>query len=440
MSLLRPLTFAGGLPREYAIEVLSNGGLGTRHLTTGRVVPHALAAGDPELVNQTGPIVGARGALTQYAGTATQTLQVGLSIANLGVGLLNLGVNTWSAWKIHKLDRKVDALTTSVARVEGKVDTVTDLVASGLAHLDALIRTNSLLLGLLIEHQGRLSDGIAQLRQELAQGFRSLHDALSSAEARREALELERQMRTLFRYYEVCTYEMRAGRRPPTADLRSIIDTATRLIAWLDTRLAPLPVGSPERLPLLIARATALKLEVDARDLLEEAPGSRDTEFRHLRDGIREELNGIIEGTPVFVLAQDRRALVEQYVYLDRALRGCATMVEFGDGRVLPFYPENLLTWDDGLQRVRDVAARPSRASAPPRLGLETLEDHNAWQRLAGLPRGGSDDEINRADLGRALGLPDDNALSEEGLLELLRISGGASDALRSRIRNEVKG
>lgn len=433
------MTFAGGMPLEYVIEVLSNGGLGTRHLPTGRMVPHVLAAGDPTIAGQGGPIVGVRGALTQYAGAANQTLQAGLSIANLGVGLLNLGVNTWSAWKIYKLDKKVDALNAGVGRVERKVDAVTDLVASGLVHLDTLIRTNALLLGLLIEHQGHVDAGIAQLRQEVSQGFRSLYDALSSAEARREALELESQMRTLFRYYEVCVHEMRAGRRPPVADLRSIVDTATRLIAWLDSRLALLPVGTPERLPLLIARTTALKLEVDARELLQEAPGSREGEFRHLRNEVREELIGITEGTPVFVLAQNRRALVEQYVYLDRALRGCATMVEFGDGRVSPFYPEHLLTWDDGLERVREVAARPSRVSAPPRLGLETLEDHHAWQRLAGLPRGGSDDEINRADLLRALGLPEDNAVSEEGLLELLRISGAASDALRARIKNEVK-
>ncbi len=437
-SVVGPVIFQGGQAVEYAVEVLKNGGLGTRHLPTGKMVPHVLSKVPADALSQGVPVAGAPGSLVQFAGAGAQALQVGLSVANLGVGLLNLGVSAWTAWKVHTMDKKLDVLTDGVARVDEKVDRVTHLLGASVLHLDGLIRENSLMLGFIIEHQGHLGQGLALLRQELAQGFRSVHEALSSAEARREAQELEQQMRALFRYYELCSREMQAGRQPPASDLRRIIDVATKLIAWLDTRLGAMQVGRPERLPLLVARAFALRLEVEARDQLDEAPASRDGEFDQLRAVIREELGVLTEGAALFTLAEGRRVLVEQYVYLHRALRGSATMVELGDGRVLPFFPQGVLTWDDGLERVREVVAQHAGPPAPARIELRTLEDHNAWQRLAGLPRGGSDDEIERAELASVLGLPQDDAVSEDGMRELLRLGPGAAADARARIKNEV--
>jgi hypothetical protein len=38
-----PLLFNGGDAADYGVEVLKNGGLGTRHIPTGKVVPHVLS-------------------------------------------------------------------------------------------------------------------------------------------------------------------------------------------------------------------------------------------------------------------------------------------------------------------------------------------------------------------------------------------------------------
>lgn len=295
------------------------------------------------------------------------------------------------------------------------------------------------MLGLLIEHQGQLAQGMALLREELATGFRSVHEALSSAEARREARELEQQMRALYRYHELCTREMLAGRPPPPSDLRRIVDVATHLIAWLDTRLSALPVARPERLPLLVARAFALRLEVEARGLLDEAPGGRDREFEQLRAIVRGELHALTEGATLFTLAEGHRVLIEQYVYLDRAARRSATVVEFGDGALLPFYSQRMVIWDDGLERVRQIVAQRRDAPAPARITLDTLGDHQGWQRLAGLPYGGSDDEIDRAELARILGLPADASLPDDGLRELLRTGAKVAADAWARIEVEVK-
>lgn len=423
-----PVFFKGGSAAEYIVDIAKNGGLLTRHLPSGKVVPHVLSKVPAE-------------ALKQGASATLQAAQPWLAAANLGVGLLNLGVSAWTAWKVHKMDKKLDGIAVTVDEVNEKLDDVSRLLGASVLHLDHLIHDNSLLLGVIIQNQGQLGQGVALLREEVARGFRSVHEALSSAEARREAKELEQQMRSLFRYYELCTREMQGGRRPPTADLRCIIDGATTLIASLDTRFAAAtPVGRPERLPLLVARAFVLRLEVEARNQLDEAPDGRAGEFDLLQGMIREELNALTEDASVFALAAaEHRYLVEQYVYLNRALRSSATMVEFADGRVVPFYPQNALTWDDGLERVCQAASRRDGGPAPARLELKTLEEHQSLQRLMGLPRGATEDDVERNVLARALGLPGDGEISESGMRELLLVGPSAAADAKARIKREIE-
>ncbi len=431
-TFVGPVIFKGGRAAEYAVEVLKNGGLGTRHLPSGNVVPHVLSKVSAEGLKQgfgSGP-----------ASAALQAAQSGLAVANLGVGLLNLGVSTWTAWKVHKMDKKLDVIVDSVDQMDGKLDDLGRLLGGAVLHLDHLIRGNSLLLGVIIENQGHLGHGVALLREEVARGFRSVHDALSSTEAKREAQELEQQMRSLFRYYELCTREMQAGRQPPAADLRRITDIASNLAAWLDTRIAAIAVGRTERLPLLVARSFALRLEVDARGQLDEAPGGRVDEVGLLRAVIRGELHALTEGASVFALAAERRDLVEQYVYLNRALASNATMIEFADGSMVPYYPLHALAWDDGLEPVRRAVAHRDGGPAPARLELNTLEEHQSLQRLLGLPRGATEDEVEYDVLARALGLPTeegDGVVSEIGLRELLRLGPSAAADAKTRIRRE---
>jgi len=52
-----PVIFNGGQAAEYTVEVLKNGGLGTRHLLTGKMVPHVLAKVPAEALRQGVPVV-----------------------------------------------------------------------------------------------------------------------------------------------------------------------------------------------------------------------------------------------------------------------------------------------------------------------------------------------------------------------------------------------
>lgn len=453
LTMVGPALFKGGKAAEYLVKVLSNGGLGTLHVPSGSMVPHVLAKAPLETLAKGLPVGGPTGVLQAVSSTYSavkvhqmdkkldtvlqgmQTLQ-GLSIANLGVGLLNLGVSAWTAWKVHKMDKKLDAMTAGVQRVETRLDQMGQFLGASVMHLDQLIRGNSLLLGEIIEHQGQLGQSVALLREEVARGFRSVHDALVSAEARNGAQELEQQMRSIFRYYELCTREMQEGRQPPASDMRRIIDVATGLIAWLDTRLASMPAGSAERLPLFVARAFALRLEVEARQQLGEAPEGRIAEFEVLRSLIRGELNALTDRATLFALAKERRELIEQYIYLARALTGSATIVEFEDGSVVPFYRQKLLVWDDGLDSVRIAASRRDGGKAPLQFEIKTLEEHQALQRLMGLPRGGTKDVVEREVLARSLGI-DDTDVTEVGMRELLRVGPTAIADAKARIKGE---
>jgi len=437
-SIVGPTLFRGGHAADYAVEVLSNGGLGTRHLETGKMVPHVLSKVSPEAVRNGLPVPGGSG-LMQVAGGAAQAAQMGLAVANLGVGLLNLGVSAWTAWKVHQMGKTLDVVADGVNRIDGKLDNLTDLVGGSVRHLDSLIRQNALMLGLVIEHQAHLEVGIHVLRAEVQHGFLSVHEALNDKEARRAARELEQQMRTLFRYYEVCSTEIQSGRTPPAADLRRIVDVATSLVAWLDSQLAEFAPGRPERLPMLVARAFALRLERDARTLLDEAPESRNQDFKVLQSLIADEIHVLTRGKDVVSVAVNNQPLVEHYVFLHRALGGPATILEFDNGLLLPMYPDDLMTWDDGLERVRVLvqSAREAPDEVHGAIELRTLAEHRSWQQLTGLPRGSTEDRIPSREVAEVLGLGE-HVPAEDDLRELLGAAPSGLEALEQALKKEV--
>jgi hypothetical protein len=402
--------------------VRPNGSLVTRHRLTNRVVPHVLAKVAGALQEQRLPIAS--------LASAAQAASQGVGLLNLGVGLLNLGVGVYTAYKVHRLDQKLD-------QVDRKVDGLAELLALSTGQLEGLIQGNALLLGLLAEQQAELHKEVSQLRLEMKAGFRSVHGALQSAEARREAQELAQRMRALLHYYQICAARLRVGQAPSREDLRAIIDRAIDLSAWLDTRLAALPLGCPERLPLFIAVAFALHLQGEARELLGDMhPDSKDGP-EALRGRVRQELHEITERASLYELAQGRRELIAQYVFLDRALRGSTTLVLQGDGTATPCFPRAQLCWDDGLAAVREALAQQD-APAPPRLVLRTLAEHSTWERLAELPRGGAAASVASAEVARRLGLPESAAVSEASLRRLLNLGPDASQRARERIRKEV--
>lgn len=420
--MVNPAPFLGGPVSEYVVEILKNGGYGTRHVPTGRLVPHVLA---PHGIGQ-------------IAGTALQAAAPWLAAANLGVGLLNLGVSAWTAWKVHKMDKKLDGLEKSIGQLDGRFDQLGGLLEQSTTHLDRLIRNNSSMLEEILEHHGELDRVMVLVRDDIARGFQSMERTVASVEATREARELEQQMRTLFHYYQLCTSELREGREPPPSDLRRIVDVAATLLAWLDTRLAATPVGRPERFPFLVARAFTLRLEIEARQLLEEAPDARTKELERSRDVVRAEVKTLTEGATLFELASERGALIRQYVYLQRSLGASATLVELPDGSVTPCYPTQLLEWDDGLSSVRELAYQRDDVGAPSRFELRTLEEHRTLQRLVGLPRGATADVVEATVVSRALGIPDSFGVSEPRLRALLHITPAVLSDAKSRIERAV--
>ena len=174
------------------------------------------------------------------------------------------------------------------------------------------------------------------------------------------------------------------------------------------------------------------------RAILDDAPTARQEEVSRFLDVIRAEVQGIVEGTSIYDLATARRLLVEQYIYLYRALNTPATIISFEDGRSLPFYPATSLVWDDGLGRVRELVAIRAEVPPPRRLELRALEEHRAWESLTGLPQGASDDSIEMEDIKGVLGLPTGVDLAESTLRDILSEASFAKRDSMQRIEKEV--
>lgn len=433
-----PSQFMGGAAADYAIETLRNGGLGTRHIPTGKLVPHVLGKSSVDAIRDGIPLPNANSSLMQIGSTGVGALQSGLQVANLGVSLLNLGVAAWTAWKVHKMGKKIDVLDERTTVMNGKLDSIGAFLESSTAHLDRLIRGNAQMLGFLIEHQHHLAEGIELLRQELAQGVTAILERLTNEAAKREAQEFEEGMRKLFGYYERCSGVLREGGEPSRSDLRQIVDLANERIAWIDTRLAAIAPGRSDRLPLFVARALSLRLEIDARELLDESASIQNSEFAKLRASLRHELHGLTDSAPLMALAVDRSAIIGEYVFLHRSLRGNSTMVEFNDGRTLAMYPRDYLVWDDGLEDIRCLLSEDPRKVVPQRIELKTLDEHKAWRRLKGLPKGADDDEIKTSDLNNLLGMSAQFSSSESVLRKLLCKAPDSVNATISKIRAEV--
>jgi hypothetical protein len=372
-------------------------------------------------------------------GSPRKSLGTALAEASHVACILNLGISAWTAWKINRLDKKVDVIGEELGNVNTRLDRIDVLIGASVTHLDKLISNNAAMLGYLLDGQNELSSCLVRLRSEFSSRLDAILDRINSTEAKREAQKLEQQMRTLLSYYEICSGELQAGRLAPSADLRRIIDVGTEIRTWLDTRLAAFVQGSAERLPYFKSSALALCLEIEARCIADEAAAQASRSIASLRSRIAEELQALTESATLYQLAVARRALIEQYIFLTRALRTQA-IVSFDDqaDKIIFEFPEGVLSWDDGLDKVRatllDVG--PTLGDGP--FELVRLADHRAWRSLKKLPRGISTEIINRDELIQALGLPPGHAVTDENLRVLLRLAPAALSDIHSRIKQEA--
>lgn len=413
-DFILPKMWLGGALSDYRVEMGSGNGLISRHIKSGAAIPHVTSKVSQAVFNstmtsgikmllangkQTTATLSTISAVT--AKTATMA-KAGVVVSSVGAGaaLLALGVGVWAAWNIHqtrktvdRIEGKVDALGASVDALHGsvgalheKTDRLGEMVALQHEQLTHLINYNGALLGVILENQGNLAAGLEQLSEQIDRGFRSVLESLENVEARRQAQELDTQMRTIHHYYSTCTEAIRGGKMPANEDLRAIVDNAVVLQAWLDTRLSEIKPGQADRLPYITAKAFALRQEIDARSLLEHTPEARDRDTSELREIIATEIRTLTTGN-ILDVATQHSVLVENYVYLRRALgRSPSTMVEFEDGQVLPFFATSMLHWDDRLNSLRELAPAIKAADAD-EYELNTLAETRAWAALRGSSR-----------------------------------------------------
>ena len=217
-----------------------------------------------------------------------------------------------------------------------------------------------------------------------------------------------------------------------------IIELSTRIITWLDMRLTPIPLGSNQRYPLLMMRAVVLRLEVDARTELDNAPTSRYAELEDLARTVRAEIRHIATSASVYARTTSQGGLLAQYVLLNRALSSPVTIIETGDGQLIPYAPRLAIPWDDGLAPLRGVFDADEQHLPPAHMTLTTLKEHAAWERLCGLPRGSSRPVVSREDYAEVLGLPSKLALTERKFRELLEVGPDALTEASARLSKEI--
>lgn len=384
-------------------------------------------------------IIGSQGTPLSLSKMAMPDLGSALAAISQVAGILNLGVSAWAVWKIHRLGSKLDSAEQKIDNLGVKLDGIDALITASTIHLEKLINSNTAMLAHILNGQQFLAESLLQLREEFGHSLDAVLSRVASLEARRNALNLQQQMRSLFRFYEVCAGQLRARQVPPRADLRRIVDVGTELRAWLDTRLAAFEPGSPQRLPYFKMFALTMFMEIEARNLLDEASERAEEDIRALRVRVAHELANLTEDATLYSLAVERQAIIEQYVFLTRELRAPPEIkIESQVDRIVFVYPPDSSRWDDGLSAVRQTILAVAEGVTTGPIHLERLSDHEAWQSLTGLPRGGTPERVDRNELCCRLGLPKEMTLGSETLLKLLRLAPSALRNARTRVRREA--
>ncbi|QED29973.1 hypothetical protein FRD01_22600 [Microvenator marinus] len=411
-----PKLWLGGVAADYVVELAKGGGWGTRHLASGKFLPHVVAAGTKMAMGGAAPLQGLLSASNLAVGlktlsVATKSLAVakaGLVVGSLGlgVGLIGLGVGVATLWKVHQMQkhtkRELGEIKTSIANLENvvlaqgietgyRLDRIEDLVYASTQQLSDLINYNSALLGVIIEQQGQLAGAIEELSKQVEIGVERILDAIANQTVRQEALDLETQLRKVYTYYEAVTNRIAIGDEAVESDLRGIVRESIELQAWLATRINTLEKGNPQRLPYFIGQVMALRQEIDARTILNEAPEAKHSTLMELRTQIADEIRALSDG-PFLQVTFGNAELIAHYVYLRRSLsENLVTYVEIvdadGSTRMEPFIAEQLLHWDDGMNSLREKLSDFSLSgsnSLESEYKFPSLRSQAAWNELSG--------------------------------------------------------
>lgn len=415
-----PKPWLGGDRSLYEIFVGKGGTLQTRHIPSGKTLPNVIA--------------------DSSVSGSLMNLVPGMQIANLGVGLATLGVSAYTAYRVHKLDKKVDALQESAARTEGKIDDLGALLEGSVNHLSQLISTNTRLLHVTLNAQKDTAEALGLLRLELAEGIDSVHQHLENAALRVEALDFSMRMNEVHGYYRRCSHQLAMGDEPNPRDLELLVERARTLESWLRSRLDLVQLGNEERYPLISALAFAVYIEMEARVLLDEGASYRSKFFAELREMIHREISEISTAWSVNRLVDHGNLLIERYVLLARTLQDHSiTLVETSDGGLLPMVSEGFTHWTDEYDGVGSYMLETSMSSTPEQIALNSMKHFRAWEEVSNAPAGSAEELVPARKVIRELRLKEDVQYSERTLLKLLEEVPSARSRLRQNIDREFE-
>ncbi len=391
-----PYQAFGGPAADYVLRVGPRGTLNTFHIPSGKSIQSVVGV----------------------AGQAAQAASSLIPLATLGVGILNLGVSAYTAYRVHKLDKKLDGIADGVGRIEGAVGDLQGFMAQAVGHLDTVLRFQGATLGVLLSEQGQMAKSIELLHVRMQHGFAGLTDAMLSIEARREHHDLDTRLRTLMRHYEAFLGQLAAGQEPAHGEVRQVINCAVEVAAWLDSRLNSMPVGAPARLPLLVARGMALRMELDGRAAEGSTSEAEAAEVRRFRRRVADEAKALVEGATAFAIAVPNAPLLAEYVLLYRAFALEADLALNEQGQVEAVFAPLALTWDDGLEELRRSIILAPTGCEPEPLPIERVSERAWYLEWKSLPPGADvPPTVTVGELAASAGVPAGIAVEEPARL-----------------------
>lgn len=367
--MVSPYPFKGGGLSDYETFLGKAGTYNTRHIPTGESIPCVQPSGN---------------GVTNCPQPSGLDM---LPVATLAVGVLNLGVGIYNAYKLHK--------------VQEKLDHHHEQIQSYLGSIQGALNGQQRTLEVLVTSQYKLSEKMDILRKEMHSGFEYVVQEIKDVEASRRRREFYANTHELLEVYERFVDHL-----PDLGEADRLIDRAEKLEALLRAELSQVPPGKECRLPLVVALAFSVRAKADAF----EAKGGKYSEsaekaLKKLQEQICKEAYSLCNHRSLYALGVKIPEIIYQYALLKRGIqKGIELRLNPENEFVL--YP-NEINWDDGLDAFRSIFNKTflvdgldalrsvfdknslaglkleERISSSTKISLKTLADYDWYVRFA---------------------------------------------------------
>lgn len=336
-----------------------------------------------------------------------------------------LGMALYFNRRLNRIENTLNRVEQGQALLESRVENLNSAMQTGFASVEHLVRGNTALLHCVIDGQERQMTMLTEIRNQLRSGFAEMYQTIHIAKL--EAVELaairqlQENLNELLANYRDCAALLGRGEIPLKRDLEKIEELASSLISKFQTRFNDQITGSPARLPLLSGMIFALSAWRDARHALGDGLEMCFQRAKVFADMALRELHTLTEKATLWELSQENSWLTGQYILLRRTLVTMPSSqktfeIDMEDSYIPTALPFTLISWNDGLQRARDLIECAKTEEPLSVLPLRTFEHRNSWQKLMGLPRGINVNEISMEQLRHRLGIPTEVALGASAL------------------------